>query len=159
MTQGPHIIEKMSPGRERKPEIEPAILVVDNEPSILLLAQAILQRGGYRVLLAEGGQRALEMYRQRPFEIGLVVLDQNMPGLSGLETMNGLLAINPQVRILLMTGGHLPDFSWSLETQGWGFLPKPFQAEQLLRAVRDLLHGGGLEPGPAANWRQRPEDE
>jgi CheY-like chemotaxis protein len=118
-----------------------SILLVDNEPSIVTLAQTILKRYGYRVVSAENGRQALEIYRQKQAAIDLIILDQNMPGLSGLETMNELLAINSRAQVLLMTGGPAPPPVWTEGTPGWGFLSKPFTADQLVRAVRGVLAG------------------
>jgi CheY-like chemotaxis protein len=115
------------------------ILVADNEPSIVQLAETILQRAGYQVESAENGRRALEIYRQKKRVIDLVILDQNMPGLSGVETMNELLAINKEVRVLLVTGGDLPEPSWGTGMPGWGFLAKPYTVDKLVHAVRDVL--------------------
>jgi PAS domain S-box-containing protein len=115
------------------------ILVADNEPSIIHLTQTILQRAGYRVLSAEDGRQALEIYRQKKGGIDLVILDENMPGLSGLETMNELLAINAEVRVLLVTGGSLPEPSWRRGMPGWGFLAKPYTVDQLVQSVRQVL--------------------
>jgi two-component system cell cycle sensor histidine kinase/response regulator CckA len=115
------------------------ILLADNEPSIVLLAQTILQRHGYRVLSCADGRQALEMYRQKHAVVDLVILDQDMPGLSGLETVNELLKINSQARVLIVTGGPSPEPSWGTGTPGWGFLSKPFTAEQLVQSVRDVL--------------------
>jgi PAS domain S-box-containing protein len=115
------------------------ILVADNEPSIVQLAQTILQRAGYRVLSAGDGRQALEIYRQKKRVVDLVILDQNMPGLSGVETMNELLAINKEVCVLLVTGGSLPEPAWGAGMPGWGFLAKPYTVDQLVQAVRDVL--------------------
>ncbi|HWG44890.1 MAG TPA: response regulator [Gemmataceae bacterium] len=114
------------------------ILVIDNERAILHLTQTILRTHGYRVLIAEDGHSAVEMYRQDPTAIDVVLVDQNMPGLSGLETMNELLAINPQQRIWLMTGGEPPEVSWGVNNPHCGFLSKPWTTLQLLEAVRGM---------------------
>jgi len=115
------------------------ILVVDNEPDIVHLAQLILQAHGYRVLTAEDGPQAVEIFRANKAAIDVVVLDQNMPGWSGVETMNELMTINKRTRFLLMTGGSPPEPSWGSPTSGWSFLSKPWSPEQLVKAVREVL--------------------
>jgi CheY-like chemotaxis protein len=120
------------------------ILVADNEPSIVQLAQTILRQAGHRVLTAENGRQALEVYRQKKGDIDLVILDQNMPGLSGVEAMNELLTIDADVRVLLVSGGVQPEPSWGSGTAGWGFLSKPYTMDQLVESVRAVL---------AAKWK------
>ncbi len=114
------------------------ILLTDNDPSILQLAQLILRQANYRVLTAENGRQALDIYRPNQAIVDLVILDQHMPVLSGLETMNELLAMNPRLRILLVSGDRPPP-SWGDRTPGWGFLSKPYTADQLEKAVQDVL--------------------
>jgi PAS domain S-box-containing protein len=114
------------------------VLVVDDDPALILLSQTVLQRGGFRVLPAESGEEALELFRRERGTIDLVVLDRDLPGLSGLETLNALLLLDPDVRVLLMTDG-AADLTWTRGTQGLGALHRPHTPEQLLAAVRGLL--------------------
>ncbi len=115
------------------------ILVVDNEPEIVQLAQLILQPHGYRVLTAEDGPQAVEIFRANKAVIDVVILDQHMPGWSGVETMNELRTLNVRTRFLLMSGGPPPEPSWRSPTSGWSFLSKPWGPEQLVKAVREVL--------------------
>ncbi len=118
------------------------VLLADREPSIRLLAQTILRQHGYQVLSAEAGRQILQLYRQNQSAIDLVILDQHLPDISGVETINGLLAMNPQVRVLLVTAGGLPEPSWVAWTPGWSFLSKPYTGDQLIEAVRQVLNQG-----------------
>jgi CheY-like chemotaxis protein len=142
----PQPVEEFTPPPLRSLE-QQTILVADNEPSIIQLAETILRRAGYRVLSAQDGRQALEIYRQEKGTIDLVVLDQNMPELSGVETLNELLAIDPEVRVLLMTGGEPPEPSWGAGMPGWGFLHKPYTMEQLVQGVRAVLLAESEDPG------------
>ena len=116
------------------------VLLVDDEEIVRALCQSVLERQGYRVIIARDGREALQAYSQREREIDLVILDLSMPHLSGIETLERLRAFNPNVRVILASG-------YSLDTQHelfqsaqvLGFVPKPFQPADLLRMVRHAL--------------------
>ena len=80
------------------------ILLVDDEAIIRNLGRTILQRYGYRVLLAEDGLEALQVYRQHGEPIDLVILDLVMPRLSGHDTLRQLQQLDPDVRVLFSSG-------------------------------------------------------
>lgn len=115
------------------------VLVVDTEPSIVRLARDVLQRHGYRVLAAHDGRQAIETYRRHGTAVDLVVLEQTMSDLSGLETMNELLALDGAVRVVLMTSAPEAEASWGSRLPGCRLLHKPWTADQLVRAVREVL--------------------
>ena len=76
----------MSPG----PEIE-TILVVDDEPLVLSLANAMLLRFGYNVITAANGRDALRLFERWPdIEVDLALVDLVMPGLNGVQTVEGI---------------------------------------------------------------------
>jgi PAS domain S-box-containing protein len=115
------------------------ILLVDDEAMIRNLGRMILERYGYRVLLAEDGVEALNLYRGKPEEISLVVLDLTMPHLSGREVLQKLLEIDPNVRVLLASGysaEHAIDFE---SDRIVGFVGKPYRPDDLARHVRSAL--------------------
>lgn len=117
------------------------ILLADDEATLRRLGQTILSRLGYRVLLAEDGQRAVEIYRQKQNEIALVLLDMTMPRLAGREALNQIRAINPEARVILSSGyssDYLPEQDQRIIQ---GFVPKPFNPDSLARAVRGALDG------------------
>src|SRR5262249_14246511 len=80
------------------------ILLVDDEAVIRNLGRTILQRYGYKLLLAQDGQEALDVFRQHPAQIDLVILDLTMPRLSGRDTLRQLLQLDPNVRVLFSSG-------------------------------------------------------
>ncbi len=121
------------------------ILFVDDEPHLRTLGQAILERIGYRVLLAEDGLQAVELFRQNRGKVQLVILDLTMPRLSGTDTLRELRAIDRGVRVLL-TSGFAPEQVTDVAEQVTGFVPKPYMPRQLAASVRQAL-----ECEPAAN--------
>ena len=119
------------------------VLVVDDEPNLRRLARKILTKGGHRVLLAEGGEEAVELFRQHADEIDLVLLDLNMPSMSGEETFAELHAMRKEVRVVLCSGHENAEAPFDLESDGlFDYLRKPYVALRLLEVVdRALLEG------------------
>ncbi|GBC83271.1 Sensor kinase CckA [bacterium HR10] len=116
------------------------LLLVEDDPTILRLGQSLLERLGYRVLIAHDGREAIEVYARHREEVRLVLLDVVLPEISGAHVLEELRRINPQVRILAMTGygskDQLTDFPWEA-TDGW--LLKPYDLQSLARALRQCL--------------------
>ncbi len=116
------------------------ILVVDDDGQVRDLTSEVLEDSGYQVLNAENGEQALEIFKESPKEIGLVIMDLNMPGMGGRECARQMLSIDPSVKVLVASGysanGHGKEAS---EIGVKGFLSKPYQAKELLVSIRNLL--------------------
>jgi PAS domain S-box-containing protein len=121
------------------PDARPVVLVVDDEGVVRNFAASALQRAGYRALLAEGGARAVELFRADPNGIAAVLLDLTMPAMNGQQTLAALRAIRPDVKIIATSGysqaDALPRFSGKVE----GFIQKPYTARALAATLRVLL--------------------
>jgi len=118
------------------------ILVVDDEELIRKLARAILERWGYRVLTASGGEEALALYQDHGKDIDLVLLDFTMPGMTGLEVMQMLQQINPAVDIVFSSGHTLHSGMDQLLAAGArAFVAKPYSPEVLVGRIRHVLDG------------------
>ncbi len=116
------------------------ILVVDDEESIRDVAKDILETYGYRVVLAQNGVEALEVYKERQDEIGLVILDMVMPKMGGRETFQELKKLNPEVRTVLSTGySQNAKAKEILDNGAMGFVQKPYLVNALLSKVRSAL--------------------
>ncbi len=114
------------------------ILFVDDEPGIREAAEFLLEQAGYVVMTAKDGMTALDIYKKEWEEISLVVLDLNMPELSGREVLENFTIINPGVRVLIATGYITPEERAGLR----GIvevIEKPFDFEQLVQTVRAAL--------------------
>ncbi len=122
------------------------VLVVDDEDMVLNLARCVLERWGFRVLIAADGEQALATYRARGPEIDLVVLDFAMPLLTGLQVLHALQRLNPVVRVIFASG-HVdsPDSESILTAGARAFVPKPYRPEELVRRVRQVLDEPGGE--------------
>lgn len=112
------------------------VLVVDDEDGILQMARKTLERHGYRVRVARHGAEAVDIYSQSPAEISVVITDMSMPVMDGPTAIRLLRAIDPNVRIIASSG--LESVGGAAKAIGTGsvlFIPKPYSAEVLLRAV------------------------
>ncbi|MGB3942177.1 MAG: ATP-binding protein [Candidatus Manganitrophaceae bacterium] len=116
------------------------ILFVDDEEVIRRLGRTILELEGYTVLLAEDGEKAIDLFRDRHEEIVLAVLDLTMPGQSGREVLWNLRKIDPRIKAIISSGHHTAggDQGWS-DFPDVGFLPKPYRPDELIGKIRRLL--------------------
>ena len=116
------------------------LLIVDDEAFILQMTSAVLEDAGYRVLTAQDGSAAITMFQQHRHEISVVLLDMMMPGLDGLQTLDGLRKIDPGVTVLACSGLRTAQREAEvLERGAKAFLPKPYSGDQLLRTLAELL--------------------
>jgi two-component system cell cycle sensor histidine kinase/response regulator CckA len=117
------------------------ILVVDDEPEIRKLVAAMLTRNGYRVICADTGENAVRLFRNNP-GIDLLLTDVVAPGMSGPMIADQIAALNPDIKVLFMSGydGTTVVQRYVVE-RGYSLLPKPFTMEQLERQVAQVLKG------------------
>jgi len=138
------------PGLEAPPRRGPAaqaltsgtetVLVADDEPGVLRFAADGMSAYGYRVLTAENGRQAVDVFRDQHQHIDLVILDLVMPEMDGGECLYRLLDIDPKA-VVLMTSGYAQssDVEELLQNGASGYLEKPFALLDLLSRVREVL--------------------
>jgi signal transduction histidine kinase/ActR/RegA family two-component response regulator len=131
------------------------VLVVDDDPAVLRMVCTTLERAGYRVRSASGGDEALQAYTApggEPFQ--LVLSDVLMPRMSGVDLARSLLHHDARANVLFMSGHVSPDFAReNLGSGQFDLLPKPFRAEGLLQAVRAALDREERRPAAAGAGR------
>jgi two-component system, cell cycle sensor histidine kinase and response regulator CckA len=116
------------------------ILVVDDEAFIREIIKATLEEHHYRVLTAQDGAEAIALYHQPHPPIALVLLDLMMPILDGAATIEALHVLDPQVRVVAMTGLSSAEMRQKATRIGaHAFLPKPFLTQELLKVVSQVL--------------------
>jgi nitrogen-specific signal transduction histidine kinase/CheY-like chemotaxis protein len=116
------------------------ILLVDDERMILDVTGEMLRGLGYQVWIAAGGPEALEIYRKDYGSIDLVILDMIMPGMGGGEVLDGMKAINGNVKIILSSGYSLNGDARSIMERGaLLFMQKPFRLNDLSQKIREAL--------------------
>jgi len=116
------------------------ILLVDDEPLILNVGRPLLEKLGYRVMVASGGREAVALYKKAVDQIDLVILDMIMPDLDGGETFDQLKAINPHVKVILSSGYSVEGRAKDIMSRGCnGFIQKPFTISALSGKIREIL--------------------
>jgi len=120
------------------------ILVVDDEEHMRSLAGEVLETHNYRVLMAQDGAEAIEVFKKNNGDIGLVILDLIMPKMGGHETFFRMRAHQPSVKALLSTGYSQNGKAKEILDSGvMGFIQKPYQPNTLLAEVRRVLDADG----------------
>ena len=119
------------------------ILLVEDEPSVALLAERVLQQAGYTVVTAGNGQRALEQVLALELEFDLLLTDVIMPAMGGPELAERLRAIRPDLKVLFCSGYTDDALTQRGVLQGGvDLLRKPYGVEELKRRVREALDAG-----------------
>ena len=113
------------------------ILVVDDEVPLRNLAKQTLVMFGYRVVTASNGEEAIACYTQQKDEIALVFTDLMMPVMDGPATIQALVQINPEVKIVVASG--LGGENQIASPAVRAFLLKPYTAEKMLNAIHEAL--------------------
>ena len=123
-----------------KPQSEKTILWVDDEEIALEVWSQMLQKLGYKVLQARYGIEALEIYKKRKNSIALVILDMRMPGMSGCEVYDRLKKIQPDVKIIIVSG-YMEEYDLcEISTRSFdGYLNKPFKLKELSEKIEEVL--------------------
>jgi two-component system, cell cycle sensor histidine kinase and response regulator CckA len=121
------------------------ILLVDDDSRIRDIAQEMIKMGGYKVIGASSGEEAMEMYADQKSEISLVILDLIMPGMGGKKCLEELLRIDPDLKVLFASGYSSNGLTIDeTGTGARGFIRKPYDAKDILTAIRRVLDQGHL---------------
>jgi CheY-like chemotaxis protein len=124
-----------SPARDGAPKI----LLVDDEDVVRRAARLSLEKYGYVVMTAEDGEQAIELFRSRGDEIGLVLLDLTMPGISGEQTLLALREIRPDVVVLATSGYSEAEAMGRFGEGAAAYIQKPYTADQLAAKVAQTM--------------------
>jgi len=114
------------------------ILIVDDDPQITMLMTAVLESSGFEICVSSSGSEALKMIDEK--EPHLVLLDINMPGISGLETLEIVRKREEYTSVVLVSGNSgTEDVIKGLELGADGYICKPFNPHELLARVKAQL--------------------
>lgn len=114
------------------------ILVVDDEPNVLMTVEAILQQEGYEVETSSGGAAAVETIRRHHYD--LVLTDLKMPEVDGLAVLAEVRKVSPETVTVMMTGyGSVSSALEAVQLGAYEYLMKPMEVPELKLAVRRSL--------------------
>jgi DNA-binding NtrC family response regulator len=115
------------------------ILIIDDEFHVRDIVRKLLELRGYRTLMAESGTAGLALYREYHHSVDAVLTDMRMPAMPWSEIILALRNINPDARIVGMSGRIDRDMEESEEPGRLTFLPKPMSSESLVEALQSVL--------------------
>lgn len=114
------------------------ILAVDDEKNILELYKAILSKAGYKVFMAENGEKALDIFFEK--KIDLVIIDEMMPYMSGNEFIKAIREENQDIPIIMVTAkSSIDDKGKSFSLGVDDYIVKPISSEELLMRISALF--------------------
>lgn len=128
------------------------VLIVDDDAVLRTMYRVMLERVGYEVVEAANGREAV--HREQAMPLDVILLDILMPDQDGLETIRILRRIDPQVKIIAMSGGgqtrQMNVLRMAAMLGAQHTLRKPFPLHALREAIRDLMGGAdeGIPPAP-----------
>ncbi len=118
------------------------VLVVDDEAAIREITKTSLETYKYRVMIASDGIEAIALYTEHKDEISIVLIDMMMPEMNGPNTIRTLQTINPQVKVIAVSGLAASDKLNEVAMMGINtFLYKPYTAKELLTTIKEVLQG------------------
>ena len=114
------------------------ILVIDDEQGIRDLLDTLLCRKGYDVVVAENGQKGLQLFRrERP---DVIVIDLKMPGMDGLTVLRQVRSLNPSQPVIILTGAGTPETEQQVRALGvTEYVEKEFSLHLLGDSLKRLL--------------------
>ena len=116
------------------------ILLVDDEGPVRMVAQRMLERLGFEVLLAENGRIAVDLFQQQSRKICCVMLDLTMPEMDGEECFHELRRLQPDIKVIISSGYDEQDIVRRFTGQGLaGFIQKPYTLDNLIHALHAVL--------------------
>ena len=110
-------------------------LIVDDDSTLRLIIRSVLEKRGFRVLEAEDGQMAVEMVQRNP-DIGVAILDVNMPRMNGLEALAKIKSINPTIFCIVATAySNMNDAITAIKHGAYDYIQKPVDPERLSKLL------------------------
>lgn len=116
------------------------LLIIDDEVSFVEITKILMNLAGYEVLTAFDGLEGIEVFKATLDKVRLIICDLNMPKLGGHSLIHALIALQPEIKILIISGSIVDeDIPTFLEPKKIEFLRKPFLNETLLNTLRRML--------------------
>ena len=119
---------------------EKTILLIDDEETVINISEMMLVRLGYRVLKAHSGHEGLKLYKQNKSTIDLIISDLEMPEMNGKEVMDKLREVDPQIKVVLSSGGLTEAEEKNVINKGFnGFIKKPYKMNTLCKKMAEII--------------------
>ena len=115
------------------------LLVVEDQPERRRVMVDALRAEGFKILEADNGDQAIDLFNEHSGQIALTVLDWVIPGTDGGEVLQTIQDADPEARILLISGFSKDYVRSQIKRGAWAYLQKPFSSEDLLIAVKRIL--------------------
>lgn len=116
------------------------ILIVDDDPMILNFIGEEISQYGYKPVLANNAAEALSLAEKQ--KVDLLLTDIMMPGTNGIDLARQLVVLNPEVKVLFMSGYICPSVAHQgIPESEYAFVQKPFAPNVLVKKMRKVLHG------------------
>lgn len=126
------------------PKKQPRILVVDDMQSALFLSEGVLQDEGYHAEVAQNGEDALRMFKQKPFDI--VITDLHMPGMDGIALLNNIKKLNIKTMVIIMTARpSIESAILSFRHGAYDYITKPIDPEAIIGMIQRGLEKHHIE--------------
>ena len=114
------------------------IMVIDDEESMCKFMKIMLNREGYEVTTSQSGSEALNILKERNYD--LVIADLMMPGLNGLELLSRVKSLDPDANFIVMTAYASVDTAIeALKKGAYDYLTKPFKVDEIRIAIKKAL--------------------
>jgi DNA-binding NtrC family response regulator len=116
------------------------VLVIDDDRHMRAACGRALAKAGWLVVSAETGDEGIERLKRREQNFDAVLLDQLMPGITGVEALAEIHAIDPNLPVVIMTGSITDDDAKAMKKQGaFDCLPKPFTPDELREMIKKAV--------------------
>jgi DNA-binding NtrC family response regulator len=113
------------------------ILIIDDDQHMRRACSRVLSKAGWNVTCAETGDEGIQAIRNAGEPIAAILLDQLMPGMSGMDVLVEVKSMDPAIPVIIMTGSATDESTAELKKKGAiACLPKPFTPEQLRQVIR-----------------------
>lgn len=120
------------------PDLQPKIMVVDDDPGMRLTLEGILEDEGFDVVSAEDGYRAIELAKQSHFD--LIFMDIKMPGINGVDAYKEVKKVSQSSMVIMITGFAVEELiKEALEEGAYAVIYKPFEMGQIIDIVNKVL--------------------
>lgn len=117
------------------------LLVIDDDKAIREAVGDILSLVDIPVIEAHDGRSGLEIYIERKREVGVVMLDLGLPDADGMDILEELREINPDVKVIVASGKVIPNYGRNGSDESTAYLPKPYNIDGLIGLVESFLEG------------------